>query len=93
MELVNRENNFNKMFNTSPNIGTINPLNANTKLKAKSMASNIVASKIPQSAQSNPLQSPQAVSVGRLDPIPGKISPLHDVHLNPNKPLPKKFLI
>jgi hypothetical protein len=32
MELVNRENNFNKMFNTTPNIGVMNPLSANTKV-------------------------------------------------------------
>ena len=32
MELVNRENNFNKMFNTTPNIGIMNPLSANTKV-------------------------------------------------------------
>ena len=32
MELLNRENNFNKMFNNAPNIGVINPLNANTKV-------------------------------------------------------------
>lgn len=32
MELVNRENNFNKMFNVMPNVGTINPLVANTKV-------------------------------------------------------------
>ena len=32
MELVNRENNFNKMFSAAPNIGIINPLNANTKV-------------------------------------------------------------
>ena len=34
MELLNRENNFNKMFNTSPNIGIINPLNASTKVNS-----------------------------------------------------------
>ncbi len=34
MELMNRENNFNKMFNTAPNVGVINPLNANTKVIA-----------------------------------------------------------
>ena len=33
MELLNRENNFNKVFNNTPNIGIINPLNANTKVK------------------------------------------------------------
>ena len=32
MELLNRENNFNKIFNNAPNIGVINPLNANTKV-------------------------------------------------------------
>jgi hypothetical protein len=32
MELLNRENNFNKMFNNVPNIGVINPLNSNTKV-------------------------------------------------------------
>ena len=33
MELVNRENNFNKMFNNNgPNIGIINPLNSNTRV-------------------------------------------------------------
>jgi hypothetical protein len=32
MELVNRENNYNKMFNAVPNIGLINPLNALTKV-------------------------------------------------------------
>ena len=26
LELINRENNFNKMFNASPNIGQLNPL-------------------------------------------------------------------
>lgn len=26
MELVNRETNFNKMFNATPNIGVLNPL-------------------------------------------------------------------
>ena len=26
MELVNRETNFNKVFNTAPNVGVMNPL-------------------------------------------------------------------
>lgn len=34
--------------------------------------------------------SPQML--GKLDPIPGIGSPLHDMTLNPLKPLPKKFL-
>ena len=28
LELVNRETNFNKVFNTAPNVGVLNPLNA-----------------------------------------------------------------
>jgi hypothetical protein len=35
MELVNRESNFNKIFSNVPNIGVINPLNANTKVSLK----------------------------------------------------------
>lgn len=88
MELVNRENNFNKIFNTTPNIGTINPLGANTRMKAKS---NTTVAKHHLLHQQT-LQSAQTGSFGRLDPLPGKISPLHDVNLNPNRPLPKKFL-
>lgn len=26
LELINRDNNFNKMFGTSPNVGVLNPL-------------------------------------------------------------------
>jgi hypothetical protein len=37
MELVNRENNFNKMFNTTPNIGVMNPLSANTKVNIQDL--------------------------------------------------------
>jgi hypothetical protein len=36
------------------------------------------------------MSSPQFT---RLEPLPGVDSPLHDIKLNPNKPLPKKFLI
>ncbi len=32
MELVNRDNNFSKVFNSNINVGCINPLNANTKV-------------------------------------------------------------
>ena len=73
MELVNRENNFNKMFNTAPNIGFIIPLNAMTRPKPKH----------------NGKSSPSLPA--KLDPLPGN-SPYHDLTLNPNKPLPKKFL-
>lgn len=87
MELVNRENNFNKIFNNAPNIGTINPLNANTKVKAKNSNSN---NNLHLKQQQH--QQQQQQSSGRLDPLPGVGSPLHDMTLNPNKPLPKKFL-
>lgn len=79
MELVNRENNFNKMFNVMPNVGTINPLLANTKTKGKSTGNNNIGKSSPH-------------IFGKLEPIPGIGSPLHDLALNPNKPLPKKFL-
>jgi hypothetical protein len=39
---------------------------------------------------STKMSSPQFT---RLEPLPGVDSPLHDIKLNPNKPLPKKFLI
>ena len=32
LELVNRETNFNKVFNTAPNVGVLNPLAAPTKV-------------------------------------------------------------
>jgi hypothetical protein len=30
LELINRENNFNKLFNANPNVGVLNPLEAMT---------------------------------------------------------------
>lgn len=33
MELLNRETNFNKVFNASPHVGLINPLNSKTSIK------------------------------------------------------------
>lgn len=35
LELVNREENFNKMFNSSPNVGFLNPIELNKKKSAK----------------------------------------------------------
>ena len=80
MELVNRDTNFNKVFNNSPNIGVINPLNYKK-------------SKGPSSASTTNLQSGKiSPGVARLDPIPGGSLLEHHLPLNPNKPLPKKFL-
>ncbi len=35
LELINRENNFNKLFNANPNVGVLNPLEAMTKPQQK----------------------------------------------------------
>ncbi|RUS81521.1 hypothetical protein EGW08_010691 [Elysia chlorotica] len=83
LELVNRETNFNKVFNTTPNVGVLNPFQKPKKKGEKG--------KLPSLAHSNGLNS----SHQRLDPLPG--SPLHDNRLNPTKPLPqpaftKKFV-
>jgi hypothetical protein len=37
LELINRENNYNKMFNANPNVGVLDPL-ANSKNKTMSTA-------------------------------------------------------
>ncbi|ESO96978.1 hypothetical protein LOTGIDRAFT_231741 [Lottia gigantea] len=79
LELVNRETNFNKIFNTTPNIGVMNPLNP-VKPKNKKNEKPLKHSSAPALSQ-------------RLDPIPN--SPLHDGNLNPSRPLPpfnKKFI-
>ena len=39
MELVNREKNYNKIFNTSPRIGVINPLQGGQQKKSKEVTS------------------------------------------------------
>jgi hypothetical protein len=84
MELVNRETNFNKVFNNAPNIGVINPLNYK-KSKVPSSATTSTTTTTLQSGKISP-------GVARLDPIPGGSLLEHHLPLNPNKPLPKKFL-
>ncbi|KAL3864834.1 hypothetical protein ACJMK2_006484 [Sinanodonta woodiana] len=81
MELVNRETNFNKVFNASPNVGVLNPLHVKAKKGDKAIAKFT--------------SSPNFSQGKRLDPLPG--SPLHTGNLNPSKPLPspafnKKFV-
>ncbi|XP_076873999.1 protein FAM184A isoform X2 [Brachyhypopomus gauderio] len=85
LELVNRETNFNKVFNTSPNVGVINPLikqkrkndkSANRFSSSPNLRANAEASG-PGSSQPQP---------GRLQPIPN--SPIHQLELNTSKPLP-----
>ncbi|XP_038622695.1 protein FAM184A isoform X5 [Tachyglossus aculeatus] len=82
LELVNRETNFNKVFNVSPNVGVINPL-VKQKKKNDKPANRFVS--VPN------LSALESSGVGnghpnRLDPLPN--SPIHDIELN-SKPLPQ----
>uniref|UniRef100_A0AAQ4Q100 Family with sequence similarity 184 member A n=1 Tax=Gasterosteus aculeatus aculeatus TaxID=481459 RepID=A0AAQ4Q100_GASAC len=83
LELVNRETNFNKVFNASPNVGVINPL-----IKQKKKIEKTAASRFSSSPNVRALEA-AGMGVGvpsRLEPIPN--SPLHHLELNSNKPLP-----
>ncbi|XP_026943481.1 protein FAM184A isoform X2 [Sagmatias obliquidens] len=84
LELVNRETNFNKVFNSSPTVGVINPLTKQKKKNNKSPANRFVS--VPN------LSALESGGVGnghpnRLDPIPN--SPVHDIEFNSSKPLPQ----
>ncbi|XP_021589466.2 protein FAM184A isoform X5 [Ictidomys tridecemlineatus] len=95
LELVNRETNFNKVFNSSPTVGVINPL-------AKGLSSHVLFLK-QQKKKNDKSPTNRFVSVpnlsalessgvgnghpNRLDPIPN--SPVHDIEFNSSKPLPQ----
>nr|XP_036849368.1 protein FAM184A isoform X5 [Manis javanica] len=84
LELVNREINFNKVFNSSPTVGVINPLTKQKKKNDKSSSNRFVS--VPN------LSALESGGVGnghpnRLDPIPN--SPVHDTEFNSSKPLPQ----
>ncbi|XP_060139724.1 protein FAM184A isoform X5 [Globicephala melas] len=84
LELVNRETNFNKVFNSSPTVGVINPLTKQKKKNNKSPTNRFVS--VPN------LSALESGGVGnghpnRLDPIPN--SPVHDIEFNSSKPLPQ----
>uniref|UniRef100_A0A8C5VIQ9 Family with sequence similarity 184 member A n=1 Tax=Microcebus murinus TaxID=30608 RepID=A0A8C5VIQ9_MICMU len=84
LELVNRETNFNKVFNSSPTVGVINPLTKQKKKNDKSPTNRFVS--VPN------LSALESGGVGnghpnRLDPIPN--SPIHDIEFNSSKPLPQ----
>ncbi|XP_036024483.1 protein FAM184A isoform X2 [Onychomys torridus] len=86
LELVNRETNFNKIFNTSPTVGVINPLAKQKKKNDKSPTNRFVS--VPN------LSALESSGVGnghptRLEPIPN--SPIHEVEFNSNKPLPQSL--
>uniref|UniRef100_A0A8D0T3G7 Family with sequence similarity 184 member A n=1 Tax=Sus scrofa TaxID=9823 RepID=A0A8D0T3G7_PIG len=84
LELINRETNFNKVFNSSPTVGVINPLTKQKKKNDKSPTNRFVS--VPN------LSALESGGVGnghpnRLDPIPN--SPVHDIEFNSSKPLPQ----
>ncbi|XP_034380415.2 protein FAM184A isoform X6 [Arvicanthis niloticus] len=84
LELVNRETNFNKIFNTSPTVGVINPLAKQKKKNDKSPANRFVSVPNLSALESSGMGSGHPT---RLEPIPN--SPAHDVEFNSNKPLPQ----
>nr|XP_057920297.1 protein FAM184A isoform X2 [Doryrhamphus excisus]XP_057920313.1 protein FAM184A isoform X2 [Doryrhamphus excisus] len=104
LELVNRETNFNKVFNASPNVGVINPLIKQKRKNEKAAASRFGSSaslRVLEAAGSGaagpgggqppqpPPPPPPPTQPARLEPIPH--SPLllhHHLELNANKPLP-----
>ncbi|XP_052020233.1 protein FAM184A [Apodemus sylvaticus] len=84
LELVNRETNFNKIFNTSPTVGVINPLAKQKKKNDKSPANRFVSVPNLSALESSGMGNGHPT---RLEPIPN--SPAHDVEFNSNKPLPQ----
>ncbi|RDD41945.1 Protein FAM184A [Trichoplax sp. H2] len=73
LELINREENYNKMFSRSPNVGVINPL-----VSTKKKQSNIRNSAKKDSRSNSPN--------GKLEPLSG--TPTHNYSLNKTIPLP-----
>ncbi|XP_053193403.1 protein FAM184A-like [Scomber japonicus] len=98
LELVNRETNFNKVFNASPNVGVINPLIKQKRKNEKTAASRFSSSPNLRALEAAgmgvagtgsgqlPQPPPPPAQPSRLEPIPN--SPLHHLELNSNKPLP-----
>ncbi|XP_072853478.1 protein FAM184A isoform X1 [Pogona vitticeps] len=83
LELVNRETNFNKVFNASPNVGVINPL-VKQKKKIDKSANRFVSVPNLSALESSGVGNGHA---NRLDPIPN--SPIHDIEFNSSRPLPQ----
>ncbi|XP_072029595.1 protein FAM184A-like [Amphiura filiformis] len=82
MELVNRETNFNKVFNSNPNVGVLNPF-VKKKKKGEREAMRYVSAPSLNTTGNSPAGS--SPNNPRLDPIPN--SPTHDMMLNPKRPL------
>ncbi|XP_063773299.1 protein FAM184A isoform X2 [Pseudophryne corroboree] len=81
LELVNRETNFNKVFNASPNVGVINPL-VKQKKKNDKCTNRFVSSPNLSAVETSGMGNGHPT---RLDPIPN--SPIHDIEFNSSKPL------
>ncbi|XP_038046349.1 protein FAM184A-like [Patiria miniata] len=88
LELINRETNFNKVFNTNPNVGVLNPF-AHKKKKSIEVTREapryVSAPSLNTMAVNGSASSGGSPSHQRLDPLPD--SPIHDIQLNPKKPL------
>ncbi|XP_006839947.1 PREDICTED: protein FAM184A isoform X2 [Chrysochloris asiatica] len=84
LELVNRETNFNKVFNSSPIVGVINPLTKQKKKNDKSPTNRFVSVPNLSALESGGMGNGHP---NRLDPIPN--SPVHDIEFNSSKPLPQ----
>ncbi|XP_077992383.1 protein FAM184A-like [Glandiceps talaboti] len=103
MELVNRETNFNKVFNANPNVGVLNPLSVGKKKKGSAGSLGSGSGNLEKMAQRF-VSAPSLNTFGNSKLEPLRDSPVHDRQLNPNRPLhdplsinprpppPKKFL-
>uniref|UniRef100_A0A671MGA7 Protein FAM184A-like n=1 Tax=Sinocyclocheilus anshuiensis TaxID=1608454 RepID=A0A671MGA7_9TELE len=85
LELVNRETNFNKIFNTNPNVGVINPLVKQKRKNDKSATQFSSLANLRANVEASGTGSGQP-QPNRLEPIPN--SPIHQLEPNTSKPLP-----
>uniref|UniRef100_A0A8C2FA86 Family with sequence similarity 184 member A n=1 Tax=Cyprinus carpio TaxID=7962 RepID=A0A8C2FA86_CYPCA len=85
LELVNRETNFNKIFNTNPNVGVINPLVKQKRKNDKSATRFSSSANLRANVEASGTGSGQP-QPNRLEPIPN--SPIHQLEPNTSKPLP-----
>ncbi|XP_026146183.1 protein FAM184A-like isoform X1 [Carassius auratus] len=85
LELVNRETNFNKIFNANPNVGVINPLVKQKRKNDKSATRLSSSANLRANVEASGTGSGQP-QPNRLEPIPN--SPIHQLEPNTSKPLP-----
>lgn len=85
LELINRETNFNKVFNTQPNVGILNPLSKPKKRGTSDTTRYVSAPNLNTSGMMVSSSTGSSPNNARLEPLPD--SPIHDIQLNPKKPL------